>query len=192
MLFTYFIPIATLVAKALCQTRSTGPITDAPPTPTGGVSPSQTREFRAALSSYFASFRDTQQYSNLALNIGLNVDGSVVNSITRSPLGLIDLGSTFDLRSFATDPPLDFPTQSWESELPGTVGDEYKSLQTSVALEAASIGQSVVGVSTNIPTAQATPTAEGAAPAMVAARPTGAAAVMGAVGLAAGVAAIAL
>lgn len=98
-----------------------------------------------------------------------------------------------DLRSLATAPPLAFPTQTWEATLPAGVDSSLRGVQTSVALEAASLAQSAVGVSASISVPAAGPgPVQASSSGGAAGRPTGVVGGLVGMGVVAGVGALVL
>ncbi|KAI9710385.1 MAG: hypothetical protein M1828_002173 [Chrysothrix sp. TS-e1954] len=150
---TAIIAVGSIGAVALAQAQSV----TASPSATS-VSPSETAAFSSALSSYFGAAVNSPEYQSLGLAIAGNLPASVLQSIEQDPQALIPIPtSNADLASLATDPPLTFPTYTWETSLPSSVQDEVKSLQTMAVLAAASIDRSVIGLSgsVSVPTASA-------------------------------------
>ena len=152
----------------------------------------QSAAFRSVLSTYSASFKGSQQYRNLVVNLGLNLPQSVIPQVTQDEATLLPVptGSDFNLYSFATEPPTTFPQLAWESYLTGAATDLSSSidgLRTSAVLALATSAQSVLGTSANIPTPSAVTASSSGAAAPAMAAPTLPAFAGGTMGIAAGV-----
>ncbi|KAF2097393.1 hypothetical protein NA57DRAFT_77650 [Rhizodiscina lignyota] len=150
------------------------------------VSPSQTSVFKAAVASYYQSLKHSPEFTELGIALALNGGSDdVLSQIEANPSQLLPItGTSIDLQSLATDPPLTFPSYSFYSGLGTDLIDSIKSIQTSAALAIASIDQSVLGTSTQIKvptnTASSSSSSGGAGAAM--AKPTGVMAMGAAVG----------
>lgn len=149
--------------------------------------PHQTAAFLSALQSYYTSFYNSPAATSLAINLGINLSPAQLTSITQNIDELIPVPtSSFDLASLATDPPLTFTTPTWQTGLAPMLESDVRGAQTSAVLEAARIGQTVLGTSAALETVS--PTMAG----NYACRETGSGAAMGAAAVAIGAAAVML
>lgn len=172
----------TAVPQATTSNASPIPTSTASVVTGTGVSPSQSSAFESALSSYYSSVRGSPQFSKLAIAIGIaDSDAAAVLEASPSLLLPITGGTSVDLRSLATAPPLSFSSLSLYSDWNPLLVSSVQAMQTSVVLDIASIDQSILGVSASIsvPTPSST-SSGGAGQAM--AKPTGVAAMGAAVG----------
>ena len=172
------LPLTLLAITTLTTAQQPASSPVPTPAPTGAPrvgptdsTPQQTSAFNQALQSYLSSLKGSPQYTQLAINLGLNVPGPVLASLQANPSALVPLQTPVDIKSLATAPPLTFATQTWEATLPPGVESSLKAVQTSVALEAAQIAQSAVSTSASIsvpPAPKGTASSSGSA-----SRPTG-------------------
>ncbi|KAL9059873.1 MAG: hypothetical protein Q9162_000943 [Coniocarpon cinnabarinum] len=165
MLFSQYAAAAAFLAIA-------APVIAQSPSPTQTVNSSQSSAFRSVLSTYSASFKASPQFSNIVINLALNVPASAQSSITSDTASLLPVptGSAFNLYSFATDPPTTFPQIGWESYL--STATELRSsidnLRTSAVLALATSAQSVLGTSASIAAPSSSSSSAAAAPALAA------------------------
>lgn len=112
---------------------------------------SQTAAFLAGIRSYYSSFLSSPAATSLGINLAINVGSDQLASITQNLDELLPVPTaSFDLNSFATNPPLTFSTPAWETEAGSVIQSQVQAAQTSAVLEAARIGQSALSTSVAI------------------------------------------